>query len=162
MKGSLSECTIRGIALDEKTTSPFVLLYSKEGRTILPIQVGPSEAGAIILELEQVKPELPGTWDFMEMLFKDHRLSVKQLEIYRREGDRYHSRIVYRKGLRTYKQEIKAADGIVMSIKFGAPILIHPSILEFGRREEELLSPEDSQGTEMLYLEPESTSISLM
>ncbi len=158
----MSECTIRGVALDEKTTSPFVLLYSKRARTLIPLQVGPSEAGAIILELEQVKPEFPGTWDFMEELFRDHHFTVKQLEIYRREGDRYRSRIVYRRGLRIYKREIQPADGIVLSIKFNSPIYIHSSILDFGQTEEELFSHDKNSSTEMLYLESESPAISLM
>lgn len=158
----MSRCTVRGVALDEKTTAPFVILHNREAETIIPLQVGPSEAGAIILELEQVRPELPGTWDFLEGMFRHHGFTVKQLEIYRKEGERYRSRIVYRKGIRTYRKEIQPADGIVLSIKFGSPIYMDPAIVLSGERETEFYAHGYGEQTEMLYLEPGQPVSSLM
>ena len=44
------EMAVSGLAIDERTHTPVVLLKEKAGTRMLPIWIGPSEASAIAIE----------------------------------------------------------------------------------------------------------------
>ena len=47
------------LGLDRATNTPVVILREEEGERTLPIWIGASEANAIALELQGVKPKRP-------------------------------------------------------------------------------------------------------
>jgi uncharacterized protein len=119
---------VQGVALDAATRSPTVILGDKDGRVRLPIRVGPSEASAIIIELEEIRPTLPLTHDIVMQLFFRHRFKFDRLEIYDFDGGTYSARIRYRKFPRSYSMEVRPSDGIALALRFGAPIRVNESL----------------------------------
>jgi bifunctional DNase/RNase len=126
---SMVRLKIRGFLLD-RDNMPIVILVEESGRRQLPVWVGPSEASAIIVELESIRAPEPLTHDLLAVLFQRHGLRMERLELYGRpEGCA--ARVVYRRGLRRRTLETRPSDGLALAVRLAAPIL----------GAEELLSP---------------------
>jgi hypothetical protein len=114
---------IRGFLLD-RDNMPVVMLAEEDGQRLLPVWIGPSEASAIIVELEKIRPPEPLAHDLLAVLFQRHGLRMERLEIYPRpEECSYGARIVYRQGLRRCSLETRPSDGLALAVRLGAPIL---------------------------------------
>jgi uncharacterized protein len=118
------EVVVKGVALDEKTKSPIVILGNESGKVSFPVRVGPSEASAIIVEFENIKPALPLTYDIVSELFIRHRFRFELLELYDYRSDAFLARIRYRKGFRRFTMEVRPSDGIAIALRFGASIVV--------------------------------------
>jgi bifunctional DNase/RNase len=120
---------IRGFLLD-RDNMPIVMLVEESGQRVLPVWVGPSEASAIIVELESIRSPEPLTHDLLAGLFLQHGLSMERLEIYRQPGSGgCAARVVYRHGLRRYTLETRPSDGLALAVRLGAPILGEEELL---------------------------------
>jgi bifunctional DNase/RNase len=114
---------IRGFLLD-RDNMPVVMLAEEAGQRLLPVWIGPSEASAIIVELEKIRPPEPLAHDLLAVLFQRHGLHMERLELYPRPEDcSYGARIVYRQGLRRCSLETRPSDGLALAVRLGAPIL---------------------------------------
>ena len=125
----MTEFSIHGVALDKSTGMPFVILFNSKRGISIGIQVGPSEASAIIVELEGVQPPRPLTHDLLSQLFLRHGFSLDAVEVYGQLEDRYLSRIRYSKGFRKYTMETRPSDGIALAVRLDAPILVDEGCL---------------------------------
>jgi bifunctional DNase/RNase len=61
----LIEMFIKGLMIDPVTNMPIVILRDEDGQRTLPIWVGPVEANAIALQIENVAPPRPMTHDLL-------------------------------------------------------------------------------------------------
>ncbi|OHD28222.1 MAG: hypothetical protein A2064_07130 [Spirochaetes bacterium GWB1_66_5] len=124
---------IRGLLLD-RDNMPVVMLAEEAGQRLLPVWVGPSEAGAIIVELEKIRPAEPLAHDLLAVLFLRHGLRMERLEIYPRPQEcACGARIVYRHGLRNCTLETRPSDGLALAVRLGAPILGAEELLSTSR-----------------------------
>ena len=112
---------IRGFLLDQDNM-PIVMLAEESGPRLLPLWVGPSEASAIIVELEKIRLPEPLAHDLLANLFLRHGLRMERLEIYG-SPEGYAARIVYRCGLRRRTLQARPSDGLALAVRLGAPIL---------------------------------------
>ena len=64
----LIEMSIKGLMVDPVTNMPIVLLRDADNQRVLPIWVGPVEANAIALQVENVAPPRPMTHDLLRNL----------------------------------------------------------------------------------------------
>ena len=120
---------IRGFVLD-RDNMPIVMLAEESGQRVLPIWIGPSEASAIIVELEKIRPPEPLTHDLLAVMFLQHGLRMERLEIYRQPGrDACAARIVYRRRFRRCTLETRPSDGLALAVRLGAPILGEEELL---------------------------------
>jgi bifunctional DNase/RNase len=106
---------VKGFYLDQDKM-PVAVLVDESGRRLLPVRTGPSEASAIIVELQAIRPPQPLAHDLLAGLFQRHGLRMERLEI----GDAadlagYSANIVYRRGLRRYRLPSRASDGLAAS-----------------------------------------------
>ena len=62
------EMKIRGLMMDPVTNMPIVILRDADNQRVLPIWVGPVEANAIALQIENVAPPRPMTHDLLKNL----------------------------------------------------------------------------------------------
>lgn len=162
MKERQYRFAIQGIALDESTSSPFIILHDPGSGTTIPVLVGPSEASSLIVALEGIVPEHRSSHDLLADLFRKHRFVLKRLEVYRFFDGVYHGRIVYRKGVTWYRQEVSACDGIILCIKFGAPIYFSREAVEAASPDDRILSAVNGGSGHLLYLEPSGRALQLM
>lgn len=121
---------VAGVALDDETDAPTVLLRSESGDSLLSVPVGAFEASAIIIEVEGLKPPRPLTHDLFAQLFARHAFRLVCFELYDRGEDGYLGRLRYRKGFRTYSMEVRPSDGIALALRLGAPIQAAEALVE--------------------------------
>jgi hypothetical protein len=62
------EVRVGGLAMDERSKSPVVILKESQGERVLPIWIGENEAKAIALELSDKKFVRPLTHDLMKAI----------------------------------------------------------------------------------------------
>src|SRR5471032_1224099 len=67
----LIEMTIKGVMVDPVTNMPIVILRDADNQRVLPIWVGPVEANAIALQIENVAPPRPMTHDLLRNVLMD-------------------------------------------------------------------------------------------
>jgi len=120
---------VKGFFLDQDKM-PVAVLSDKSGHRLLPIWTGPSEASAIIVELQAIRPPQPLAHDLLAGLFQRHGFRMERLEI----GDctdagGCSASIVYRRGLRRYRLPARASDGLALAVRLGAPILASERLL---------------------------------
>ncbi|MBN1797035.1 MAG: bifunctional nuclease family protein [Spirochaetales bacterium] len=120
---------IKGILLDQITGEPQVVLSTADDSYSFPINIGPSEANAIIIALEGIKPPRPLTHDLMIRFLTKHGFKIQALEIYAFIENKYYSRLLYKKGLRHYTMEIRPSDGLALVVRLGIPVRLHKGLL---------------------------------
>ncbi len=123
--------SIRGIIIDQEVELPIVILVNREKKVVFPLLIGPFEANAIAMELKGLSPTRPIAHDVIANLFKRHRYTMLCLEIYDVYDDIYLARIVYRKGLRRYRIDVRPSDGIAIALRMNAPIMLNERVLEY-------------------------------
>ncbi len=167
MECKMLDFSVKGLALDDQSQMPVVILYNPERNQLFPLFIGPFEASAIIIEIEGVKPPRPLTHDLFSELFHRHRFQLLSVEIYGRLHEEYLARMRYRSRVTTHTMEVRPSDGIALALRLNAPILVDERIVN---------APGDAPGwfdrtnsaeavagsSEILYLETRKPGIRLM
>jgi uncharacterized protein len=154
--------TVRGIALEQKSRLPLVLLHSSARNMLLPLPIGPFEASAIIVEMEGVRPPRPLTHDLLAQMFSKHHFRLKTVEIYACLEDKQLARIRYRSRFASHTMEVRPSDGIALAIRLDAPILISESVALKLADDNELFYDNEQSNSEILYLESHKAQATLM
>ena len=162
MKKEVQEFTIIGIALNGESGLPTVILRSADTKSLLPLGIGPFEASAIIIEIENVHPSRPMAHDLLAELFVRHKLRLLNLTIYQKLENDYLARITYKKGIRRYTMQVRPSDGIALAIRLGAPLLVSSEIVLTSEKESPLLNAGDGFSSEILYFESNNVGAHLM
>ena len=153
---------VKGIALEQRSRLPLVLLHNAEKNILLPINVGPFEASAIIVEMEGVQPPRPLTHDLLAKMFQKHHFRLTAVEIYACVEEKQLSRIRYRSRFASYEMEVRPSDGIALAIRLDAPILITDEVICALSDTRELFYDEKFSRSEILYLESQKPHVTLM
>jgi bifunctional DNase/RNase len=151
--------SVAGVALDDETDAPTVLLRCETGTAVLSVPVGAFEASAIIIEVEGLKPPRPLTHDLFAQLFARHAFRLLSFELYARGEDGYLGRLRYRKGFRTYFMEVRPSDGIALALRLGAPIEAAEDLVEIVSSPQMSLDPSALSTESVLLLDSRSCSI---
>jgi bifunctional DNase/RNase len=153
---------VKGIALEQKSRLPLVLLQNAEKNVLLPIHVGPFEASAIIVEMEGVHPPRPLTHDLLAQVFQKHHFKLDAVEIYACVEEKQLSRIKYHSRLASHKMEVRPSDGIALAIRLNAPIFITDEVVCTLSNSRELFYDSTLSQSEILYLESHKSQVTLM
>lgn len=149
--------SIKGFALDPETGTPIAILKNEIEELILPLWIGPAEASAIIVELEEIRPPHPLTHDLFTYLFLRHGFKMDGLEIYDRslEGS-YLARIKYHRLFKHYSLGIRPSDGLALAVRWGAPIRVEEKLLLPPAGLYPFLSEERGCAEEIMFLNTEA------
>ena len=153
---------VKGIALDEHSQMPVVILSCVEHNLAFPLSIGPFEASAIIIEMEGVHPPRPLTHDLFSEIFHRHRFQLLSVEIYGRLDDEYLARIRYKARITVHTMEVRPSDGIALALRLHAPILIDESLAKSPLQTFATNEYSESADAEVLYLETHKPDIQFM
>lgn len=120
------EVVVRGMRLDLATGAPVVSLVEKgaAGRE-LPIWIGPFEAQAIAMEMENVpSPPRPLTHDLMKQLIERLGGRLTSIEIADLRDGTYFATLHLGSGDRALTVDARPSDAIAIALRFHAPILV--------------------------------------
>jgi uncharacterized protein len=129
----LIEMHIKGLMLDPVTNVPIVVLKDSENQRALPIWVGPVEANAIALQVENVAPPRPMTHDLFRRLLGALGASVSRVVIAELRGSTYYAYLEIEKGGERLCVDARPSDALAIALRTGAPVFVTPSVLDQAR-----------------------------
>ncbi|WP_454048650.1 bifunctional nuclease family protein [Cellulomonas sp. Marseille-Q8402] len=104
-----------------------VLLLEPVGELIVPIAIGPTEAGAIATAQAGVVPPRPMTHDLMRDLLVALGVRVRQVEITELVGGVFHAALVL--GEQQVRVDARASDAIALAVRVGCPVMCATDVL---------------------------------
>lgn len=124
------EMEILGLSTSPSSGGAYALILSeKNGNRRLPIIIGTFEAQAIALELESIKPPRPMTHDLLKNIVLSFNSSVQQIFINELSEGTFFAQILYEREEEKVELDARPSDAIAVAIRFGAPIFVHPEVL---------------------------------
>lgn len=124
------EVKVAGLALDEKSKSPIVVLKDETGEKVLPIVIGMPEAGAIAAQLESIEFPRPMTHDLMTTLVKELGGTLERIEVTDLQNDTFYAQLHLRCADRELIVDARPSDSIALALRLGAKITVHERVFE--------------------------------
>lgn len=124
------EVKVAHLGLDRSTNSPVVILQEKEGKRVLPIWIGPSEASAIAMELAGVKFPRPLTHDLVKQVIVGLGGSLKQVLITQVKENTYYAELQIHRADQIVQVDARPSDSIAIALRLEAPIFTNDALLE--------------------------------
>lgn len=139
------EVQIDSVRVHLMTPQRLVILKQKNSERYLPIWVGPYEAEAITVALQEVEMSRPLTHDLLNSVFGAFNARVARIEIVKLQNDIFYGSIVAEVNGKEIQIDSRPSDAIALSVRAHVPILVHPSVMdEAGILPDENL-PEDGE-----------------
>jgi len=132
MEGShmLIEMQIKGLMIDPVTGVPIVILRNADNQRVLPIWVGPVEANAIALQIENVTPPRPMTHDLLKNLLAEFDARVQRVIITALRGNTFYAYLdIERQGTRMLV-DARPSDALALALRSRAPVFVDDSVLD--------------------------------
>lgn len=117
------------ISDNQETPSPVVFLES-EGKKILPIYIGPSEAFSIQTALENTPYPRPLTHDLFVSVLENSGLLIEKAIIDDLSEGVFFSRLILRKNGDTVEFDARPSDCIALSVRANAPVYVSQHVLD--------------------------------
>lgn len=121
---------IFGLAMDEKTNMPLVILKDSEDKYILPIWIGALEAMAISMPLKDMSMPRPMTHDLFLDTITNLGAEIVQVEISELKDSTYYAILVIKHNDKELRIDSRPSDAIAMAVRTKAPILVNQKVLE--------------------------------
>ncbi|MEQ8678114.1 MAG: bifunctional nuclease family protein [Cyclobacteriaceae bacterium] len=124
------ELNIVALTHSESLPGQFALvLEDVEMKRRMPITIGATEAQAIAMVVEKMKPVRPQTHDLIHDTVKSLGAILVEVVINEVIEDRYHSKLIYKRGEELISVDSRTSDAIALAVRFGCPIYTFDSIL---------------------------------
>jgi bifunctional DNase/RNase len=154
------EVQIDSVRVHLMTPQRLVVLKQIGSERYLPIWVGPYEAEAITVALQEVEMIRPLTHDLLKNVFGAFNARIKRIEIVKLQNEIFYGSIVAEVDGREVNVDSRPSDAIALSVRAHVPILVHHTVMEeAGIIPEQDVSEdtETSETTEPAPLSEEST-----
>ncbi len=126
----LVEMQIKGLMLDPVTQVPIVVLRDADGQRVLPIWVGPSEANAIALQIENLSPPRPMTHDLIRDIVGALGVTVSRVIISDLKGSTYYAYLELKQGDDVILVDARPSDALALAARTRAPIFVRATVLD--------------------------------
>ncbi len=141
---------IFGLALDEQSQVPLLILKDKEEKQVLPIWIGAMEAMAISISLNKVSISRPLTHDLMLQTITTLGGSIERVYIVDLREGTYYAEMHVVHGDQTFLMDSRPSDAIALAIRAEAPVFAAQSLLDrvakqFDQDHEVVLKDEESE-----------------
>src|SRR5574342_963603 len=121
------EVQIDSVRVHLMTPQRLVVLKQLDSERYLPIWVGPYEAEAITVALQEVEMVRPLTHDLLKNVFGAFNARLTRIEVVKLENDIYYSAIVAEVNGKEISIDSRSSDAIALSVRAHVPILVHKS-----------------------------------
>ncbi len=122
---------ILGLSTSPSSGGAYALILAEQnGSRRLPIIIGSSEAQAIALELENIKPPRPMTHDLMKNLVTNFNSKVKKVLINDLAEGTFYARIIIEHRDELHEIDARPSDAIALAVRFGSPIHVSENVLK--------------------------------
>ncbi len=136
------EVVIDSIRVHLMTPQRIVVLKQVNAERYLTIWVGPYEAEAITVALQEVEMVRPLTHDLLKNVFREFNARITRVEIVRLQDKIYYGNIVAEVDGREILVDSRPSDAIAIAVRSHVPILVHESVMEAAGAEPDQDLPE--------------------
>ncbi|MCA1742680.1 MAG: bifunctional nuclease family protein [Desulfovibrionales bacterium] len=119
-----------GLAMDEKTNMPLVILKDSTDKYILPIWIGALEAMAISLPLKGMNMPRPMTHDLFLDTIGKLKAEILHVEVSEIKDSTYYAVLVMFRNNEEIRVDSRPSDAIAMAVRAKVPILVNKTVLE--------------------------------
>jgi uncharacterized protein len=129
----LIEMFIKGLTIDPVANMPIVILRDEDGQRMLPIWVGPVEANAIALQIENVAPPRPMTHDLLRNVLSDMGGILKRIIISDLKAGTFYAYLEIQRAGETLFFDARPSDALALSMRTKAPVFVDVRVLDQAR-----------------------------
>jgi uncharacterized protein len=124
------EMTIESIRVSLMNYQRVVILKEKESDRYLPIWIGPAEADAIAVRLQEVAVARPLTHDLLRSIIDSLGASVDYVVVNDLSNDTFFARIMIQIDGRVMEIDSRPSDAIALAVRVQVPIYADESVLD--------------------------------
>lgn len=138
------EVVIDSIRVHLMAPQRVVVLKQSSTERYLTIWVGPYEAEAITVALQEVEMIRPLTHDLIKNIFNSFGARIIRVEIVKLQDDIFYGNIVADAGGREIHIDSRPSDAIAIAVRAHVPIMVHRSVMDAAGMEPDREVPETS------------------
>src|SRR5574339_827403 len=127
---NMIEVVIDSVRVSLMSPQRVVVLRQTDADRYLPIWVGPYEAEAITVALQEIEMIRPLTHDLLKSVFTSFNARITRVEIVNLREDIFYGNIVAEVDGREVNVDSRPSDAIALSVRAHVPILVHHSVME--------------------------------
>ncbi|HLO13766.1 MAG TPA: bifunctional nuclease family protein [Anaerolineales bacterium] len=124
------EVQIDSVRVHLMTPQRLVVLKQIGSERYLPIWVGPYEAEAITVALQEVEMIRPLTHDLLKNVFGAFKARIKRIEIVKLQNEIFYGNIVAEVDGKEINVDSRPSDAIALSVRAHVPILVHYTVMD--------------------------------
>lgn len=124
------EVTIDSIRVSLMSQHRVVILKDVDSERYLPIWIGPCEADAITVELQEVEVARPLTHDLLKTFIHEMGASVSHILVNDLRDDVFYARIVIDVNGRRLEIDARPSDAIALAVRVRVPIFVEDEVME--------------------------------
>ena len=136
--------SIDSIRVSLMSQQRIVILKDTESDRYLPIWIGPCEADAITVELQEVEVARPLTHDLLKAIIDDMGAEVAHISVNELRSDVFYARVVLDVNGKQLEIDSRPSDAIALAVRARAPIFVDESVME-----KAAIRPEDEIDSEL-------------
>ena len=126
----MPEMIIDSIRVSLMNYQRVVILREKDSNRFLPIWIGPSEADAIAVKLQDVSVPRPLTHDLLGTVISALGATVSRIVVSDLDNDTFFAKVVLQCNGSTTEVDSRPSDAIALAVRTQAPIFAEDSVLE--------------------------------
>lgn len=130
MDNEMVEVVIDSVRVSLMSPQRLVVLRQLNEDRFLPIWVGPYEAEAITVALQEIEMMRPLTHDLLKNIITIFNARIKRVEIVALRDDVFYGNVVTETGDgQTINIDSRPSDAIAIAVRAHVPIMVHPSVM---------------------------------
>jgi len=144
----LIEVIIDSLRVSLTNQQRIIILKAKDADQYLPIWVGPFEAEAITIALQEVEVARPQTHDLLQHVFQLLKANLQKIIISDLKEDVFYATIVAEMNGELIEIDARPSDAIALALRAHVPILVDRRVMQEAAIEPEEETSEDEESSE--------------
>lgn len=142
------EVTVDSIRVSLMSTHRVVILKDVDSERYLPIWIGPCEADAITVELQEVEVARPLTHDVLKSVIAALGGHVVRVEISDLRTDIFYATLIIESKGKTIEIDSRSSDALALAVRAKVPIFVQDEVMNKAAIEPETEMEEATEGGE--------------
>ena len=126
----MPEMVIDSIRVSLMNYQRVVILKEKNADRYLPIWIGPAEADAIAVRLQEISVPRPLTHDFLGSIISTLGAGVSRIVVSDLQNDTFYAKVVLHLDNRNVEVDCRPSDAMALAVRVKAPIYVEDEVLE--------------------------------
>ena len=121
------EMRIVGVRIEMPSQQPILILSERDGNRSLPILIGTTEASAIAMHLQGLRPARPLTHDLLGQVITALGHVVQQVRVVDFREGTFYGELVFENGT---KVSARPSDAVALAVRTEIPVFVDPAVLD--------------------------------